>query len=84
MKLQPINNLGWALGMGLDRLVMTLKDLPDIRYLRSTNPRITEQMAHLEPYRDVSNQPAIKRDLSLTVCQRSMLKRILVPIFATP
>lgn len=60
---------GWALGMGLDRLVMTLKNIPDIRYLRSTNPKIAKQMTNLEPYCEVSNQPAIKRDLSYSVPQ---------------
>jgi phenylalanyl-tRNA synthetase alpha chain len=65
--LDPAIHSGWALGMGLDRLVMTLKDIPDVRYLRSTNPRIAEQMTNLEPYHEVSSQPAIKRDLSYSV-----------------
>lgn len=65
--LDPKKHSGWALGMGLDRLVMTLKDIPDIRYLRSNNPRIAEQMTNLEPYIEVSNQPAIKRDMSYSV-----------------
>lgn len=65
--LDPKTHSGWALGMGLDRLVMTLKDIPDIRYLRSNNPRIAEQMTNLEPYVEVSNQPAIKRDMSYSV-----------------
>lgn len=53
--------------MGLDRLVMTLKDIPDVRYLRSANPRIAEQMTNLKPYHEVSNKPAIRRDLSYSV-----------------
>lgn len=65
--LDPVIHSGWALGMGLDRLVMTLKDIPDVRYLRSTNPRIAQQMTSLEPYHEVSSQPAIKRDLSYSV-----------------
>jgi phenylalanyl-tRNA synthetase alpha chain len=68
--LDPKAHSGWALGMGLDRLVMTLKGIPDIRYLRSANPKIAEQMANLEPYHEVSKQPAIKRDLSYCVPQR--------------
>ncbi len=68
--LDPKMHSGWALGMGLDRLVMTLKGIPDIRYLRSGNPKIAEQMTNLEPYHEVSNQPAIKRDLSYSVPQR--------------
>ena len=65
--LDPAEYSGWALGMGLDRLVMTLKDVPDIRYLRSTNPKIARQMTNLDPYVEVSNQPAIRRDLSYCV-----------------
>lgn len=67
--LDPKKYSGWALGMGLDRLVMTLKEIPDIRYLRSTNPKIAEQMTNLDPYHEVSNQPAIKRDMSYVVPQ---------------
>ena len=67
--LDPEKYSGWALGMGLDRLVMTLKNIPDIRYLRSSNPKIAEQMTDLEPYHEVSNQPAIKRDMSYVVPQ---------------
>jgi phenylalanyl-tRNA synthetase alpha chain len=65
--LDPATHSGWALGMGLDRLVMTLKNIHDVRYLRSTNPRIAEQMTNLETYYEVSSQPAIKRDLSYSV-----------------
>jgi phenylalanyl-tRNA synthetase alpha chain len=65
--LDPQLYSGWASGMGLDRLVMTLKGIPDIRYLRSTNPAIAKQMTNLETYHEVSHQPAIKRDMSYSV-----------------
>ena len=65
--LDPSEYSGWALGMGLDRLVMTLKDILDIRYLRSTNLKVAEQMKDLEKYREVSHQPAIQRDMSYSV-----------------
>jgi phenylalanyl-tRNA synthetase alpha chain len=65
--LDPKIYSGWASGIGLDRLVMTLKSIPDIRYLRSANPKIAAQMRDLEPYREVSNQPAIQRDMSYSV-----------------
>lgn len=65
--LDPRHYSGWALGMGLDRLTMTLKDLPDVRYLRSTNPKIAGQMKNLDRYVSVSNQPAITRDMSYSV-----------------
>jgi phenylalanyl-tRNA synthetase alpha chain len=65
--LDPLVHSGWAMGIGLDRLVMTLKDIPDIRYLRSTNPGIAKHMKGLEKYIEVSHQPAIKRDMSYSV-----------------
>ncbi|MCX6728045.1 MAG: hypothetical protein NTX11_04515 [Candidatus Saccharibacteria bacterium] len=65
--LDPEVYSGWASGFGLDRLVMTLKSIPDIRYLRSTNPKIAAQMKDLATYQEVSNQPAIKRDMSYSV-----------------
>lgn len=58
---------GLALGMGLDRLLMLRKQIPDIRLLRSPDPRIAGQMRDLLPYRPVSSQPAIRRDLSIAV-----------------
>ncbi len=58
---------GLALGMGLDRLLMLRKHVPDIRLLRSADPRIAGQMLDLLPYRPVSSQPAICRDLSIAV-----------------
>jgi phenylalanyl-tRNA synthetase alpha chain len=58
---------GLALGMGLDRLVMLRKGLDDIRLLRSADPRIAGQMTDLSPYRPVSRQPAIRRNLSLAI-----------------
>ncbi len=58
---------GLALGMGLDRLLMLVKDVPDIRLLRSADPRVSSQMADLDPYRPVSAMPAVRRDLSIAV-----------------
>jgi phenylalanyl-tRNA synthetase alpha chain len=58
---------GLALGMGLDRLLMLRKQIPDIRLLRSADPRIAGQMLDLLPYRPVSSQPVIRRDLSIAV-----------------
>jgi phenylalanyl-tRNA synthetase alpha chain len=62
--------VGWsglALGMGLDRLLMLRKGIPDIRLLRSADPRVAGQMADLAPYRPVSSMPPVRRDLSVAV-----------------
>lgn len=63
----PEKYSGLALGMGLDRLVMSLKHLSDIRYIRSTEPRISKQMLSLERFKEVSNKPPISRDMSYCV-----------------
>jgi phenylalanyl-tRNA synthetase alpha chain len=55
------------MGIGLDRLVMLIKGIRDIRLLRSSDPRIAGQMLALDPYKPVSNQPATHRDMSICV-----------------
>ncbi len=63
----PPGASGLAMGLGLDRLLMLRKGIDDIRLLRSTDPRVTGQLLDLAPYRPVSRQPPIKRDLSIAV-----------------
>ncbi|WP_290865422.1 hypothetical protein [Hamadaea sp.] len=58
---------GLAMGLGLDRLTMLAKGIPDIRLLRDPDPRVAGQMLDLLPYRAVSNHPPTRRDLSLAV-----------------
>lgn len=63
----PEKYSGLALGMGLDRLVMSLKHLSDIRYIRSTEPRIAKQMQNIDKFKEVSNKPPISRDMSYCI-----------------
>ncbi|MFF4344170.1 hypothetical protein ACFY00_30115 [Kitasatospora sp. NPDC001540] len=58
---------GLALGMGLDRVLMLRKGVPDIRLLRSADPAVAVQLTDLAPYRPVSALPAVRRDLSVAV-----------------
>ncbi|MBE1495048.1 phenylalanyl-tRNA synthetase alpha chain [Amycolatopsis lexingtonensis] len=58
---------GLALGMGLDRMVMLRKGIPDIRLLRSAEPAVAAQLTDLAPYRPVSALPPVRRDLSIAV-----------------
>jgi phenylalanyl-tRNA synthetase alpha chain len=58
---------GLAMGLGLDRLVMLRKGVPDIRLLRAADPRVAAQMQDLAPYRAVSAQPPMTRDLSIAI-----------------
>lgn len=65
--IDPEQYSGLALGMGLERLVMARKNLPDIRLIRSTDPRVIKQMTNMETFKSVSDQPAISRDMSYCV-----------------
>lgn len=65
--LDPTEWTGTAMGMGIDRLVMLRKGVPDIRLLRSADPRIAGQMLDLAPYKEVSHLPPVRRDLSVVV-----------------
>lgn len=67
---------GLAMGIGLDRVLMLRKGIDDIRMLRSSDPRIAAQMLDLEPWRAVSSQPAIQRDLSLAVAVGSTAEEL--------
>jgi phenylalanyl-tRNA synthetase alpha chain len=63
----PATVTGLAMGLGLDRLVMLRKGMPDIRLLRSEDPRVATQMLDLSPYRAVSSHPPATRDLSIAI-----------------
>jgi phenylalanyl-tRNA synthetase alpha chain len=67
---------GLALGIGLDRVLMLRKGVPDIRLLRVPDARIAAQMLDLEPYHAVSHMPAVTRDLSLMVPDDLTLEEI--------
>lgn len=65
--INPDEYTGLALGAGLERILMVRKNLPDIRLIRSTDPRITAQMLNLDLYKPVSMLPPVKRDMSYSV-----------------
>lgn len=60
MGLQGLHGL--AMGLGLDRLVMLRKRIPDIRLLRTS-----DQLRDLTSWRPESKMPGVVRDLSLAV-----------------
>ena len=61
------NYTGWAFGFGLERLAIASMDLPDIRLLWSTDPRVMRQLTLGNPYKEVSKYPQITRDISFVV-----------------
>ena len=65
--LDPDRWSGLALGMGMERVLMLRKGIPDIRLLRSADPRVAAQMLDLSLYRPMSTLPPARRDLSVAV-----------------
>lgn len=65
--LNPDEYSGLELGMGIERLIMARKKLPDIRLIRSKDPRVVKQMTNMDVFKKVSDQPAMSRDMSYCV-----------------
>lgn len=61
------NYTGWAFGFGLERLAISSMDLPDIRLLWSTDPRVTKQLKLGQKFVEVSKYPPVTRDISFIV-----------------
>jgi phenylalanyl-tRNA synthetase alpha chain len=63
----PRNYTGWAFGFGLERLAISSMELPDIRLLWSTDPRVTKQLHMGQKFVEVSKYPPVVRDISFIV-----------------
>ena len=53
-----------------------MKEIEDIRVLLSQDERIKKQLSDLNKYKEISNQPSIKRDLSIAVEKEVCLEDI--------
>lgn len=61
------SQLGWAFGVGLERIAMLLFSIPDIRLFWSTDPRFLNQFSTLEnikPFVPFSKHPACYKDVA--------------------
>lgn len=74
--LDPEVYSGLALGMGLDRAAMIIKNIEDIRILRDKDARIQKQMMNLNQFKMVSRLPCIKRDMSIAVDSDKILEDV--------
>ena len=63
------HKMGWAFGLGLERISMILNSIPDIRLFWSEDPRFISQFSdpkagHITTFKPYSKYPASYRDIS--------------------
>ena len=60
------NSIGWAFGLGLERIAMILFGIPDIRLFWSKDPRFLEQFAPgtISAFKPFSKHPPCYKDVS--------------------
>jgi phenylalanyl-tRNA synthetase alpha chain len=60
------NKIGWAFGIGLERLAMVLFGIPDIRLFWSQDPRFLSQFqdGHIRKFIPFSQYPPCTKDVS--------------------
>lgn len=59
---------GWAFGLGIERLLINLCGIPDIRYFWTNDERFIRQFQNgLTAFRAYSKYPVVKRDISFWV-----------------
>ncbi|ESK96980.1 phenylalanyl-trna synthetase [Moniliophthora roreri MCA 2997] len=60
------DKIGWAFGLGLERIAMVLYSIPDIRLFWSTDPRFLSQFkaGEITPFKSYSKYPSCYKDVS--------------------
>ena len=63
------DNIGWAFGLGLERIAMILFGIPDIRLFWSTDPRFLSQFSEnqITTFKPYSKYPACFKDVSFWI-----------------
>jgi phenylalanyl-tRNA synthetase alpha chain len=63
------DKMGWAFGLGLERLAMVLFSIPDIRLFWSTDPRFLSQFqdGRINPFQSYSKYPPCYKDVSFWI-----------------
>ncbi|KAJ6630809.1 hypothetical protein B0H10DRAFT_2160197 [Mycena sp. CBHHK59/15] len=69
------NKIGWAFGLGLERIAMILYSIPDIRLFWSTDERFLSQFKHREitTFQPYSKYPSCFKDVSFWTSQNVTL-----------
>jgi phenylalanyl-tRNA synthetase alpha chain len=69
------NKLGWAFGLGMERIAMILYSIPDIRLFWSRDARFLTQFKQgdITTFRPYSKYPACFKDVSFWLPQNTSL-----------
>ena len=74
---------GWAFGFGLERFAIMNMELPDIRLLWSTDPRVVGQLRLGQKFQEVSKYPPVVPDISFVVSNSFIPNNYFDPIRET-
>ncbi|KAI5283711.1 Ferredoxin-fold anticodon-binding domain-containing protein 1, partial [Ascosphaera acerosa] len=63
---EPASSIGWAFGIGIERIAMLLFNIPDIRLFWSQDPRFLNQFraGTISRFQPFSNQPVCYKDVA--------------------
>jgi phenylalanyl-tRNA synthetase alpha chain len=66
------NKIGWAFGLGLERIAMILYSIPDIRLFWSNDPRFVSQFTEgkITTFKPYSKYPPCFKDVSFWISEQ--------------
>ncbi|KAF7976681.1 hypothetical protein HWV62_5818 [Athelia sp. TMB] len=71
------NKMGWAFGLGLERISMILNSIPDIRLFWSTDPRFLSQFSadpsKVSTFKPYSRYPSCHKDVSFWLSKETTM-----------
>ena len=69
--------MGWAFGLGLERISMILNSIPDIRLFWSTDPRFLSQFSadpsKISTFKPYSRYPSCHKDVSFWLSKETTM-----------
>jgi phenylalanyl-tRNA synthetase alpha chain len=74
-ELDVSNKIGWAFGLGLERIAMVLFSIPDIRLFWSTDNRFLSQFAQgkINAFQPYSKFPPCYKDVSFWIAHNNTI-----------
>ena len=75
------NKVGWAFGLGLERLAMKLYSVPDIRIFWSEDPGVLKQFDVEDPEAPITYKVPTVRGQCYNICITDQLSNFITIIF---